>query len=60
MVSQPAVQAFSSGAQVLQVVQKCHVETKEETRRVKGRGEGAGREKRKRLPENIVKMRNTP
>ena len=27
---------------------------------VKGSGEGAGREKRKRLPENTVKKRNTP
>ena len=25
-----------------------------------GSGEGVGREKRKRLPENTVKMRNTP
>ena len=32
----------------------------EEMGRVKGSGEGAGREKRKRLPENTVKMRNTP
>ena len=42
---------------------KCHVETsgrEEEMGRVKGSGEGAGREKRKRLPENTVKMRNTP
>ena len=42
---------------------KCHVETsgrEEEMGRVKRSGEGAGREKRKRLPENTVKMRNTP
>ena len=42
---------------------KHHVETsrrEEEMGRAKGRGEGAGREKRKRLPENTVKMRNTP
>ena len=32
----------------------------EEIGRVKGSGEGVGREKRKRLPENTVKMRNTP
>ena len=32
----------------------------EEMGRVKVSGEGAGREKRKRLPENTVKMRNTP
>ena len=42
---------------------KRHVETsgrEEEMGRVEGNGEGAGREKRKRLPENTVKMRNTP
>ena len=42
---------------------KRHVETsrrEEEMRRVKGSGEGAGREKRKRPPENTVKMRNNP
>ena len=42
---------------------KRHVVTsrrEEEMWRVKGSGEGAGREKRKRLPENTVKMRNTP
>ena len=42
---------------------KRHVETsrrEEEMGRVKGSGEGAGRKKRKRLPENTVKMRNTP
>ena len=42
---------------------KGHVETsrrEEEMGRVKGSGKGAGREKRKRLPENTVKMRNTP
>ena len=42
---------------------KHHVETsqrEEEMGRVKGSGEGVGREKRKRLPENTVKMRNTP
>ena len=41
---------------------KRHVETsrrEEEMGQVKGSGEGAGREKRKRLPENTVKMRNT-
>ena len=32
----------------------------EEMGRVKGSGKGEGREKRKRLPENTVKMRNTP
>ena len=40
-----------------------HVETsrrEEEMGQVKGSGEGAGREKRKRLPENTAKMRNTP
>ena len=44
-------------------LRKRHVETsrrEEEMGRVKGSGEGAGREKRKRLPENTVKMRNTP
>ena len=43
--------------------QKCHVETsrrEEEMGRVKGSGEGAGRGKKKRQPENTVKMRNTP
>ena len=42
---------------------KRHVETsqrEEEMGPVKGSGEGVGREKRKRLPENIVKMRNAP
>ena len=42
---------------------KRHVENSrrgEEMGRVKGSGEGAGREKRKRLPANTVKMRNTP
>ena len=40
-----------------------HVETsrrEEEMGRVKGSEEGGGGEKRKRLPENTVKMRNTP
>ena len=31
-----------------------------EERRKWGESKGAGREKRKRLPENTVKMRNTP
>ena len=42
---------------------KRYVETsrrEEEMGQVKGSGEGAGREKRKRLPENTVKMRSTP
>ena len=42
---------------------KAHVETRNEGRKwgeSKGAGYGAEREKRKRLPENIVKMRNTP
>ena len=44
-------------------LRKCHIETsriEEEMGRVKGSREGAGREKRKRLPENTVKMRNAP
>ena len=38
--------------------QKCHVDTPKERSKwgeSKGAGEGAGREKRKRLPENVVK-----
>ena len=43
--------------------QKRHVETperEEEIGRVKGSGERVGREKKKRLPQNTMKMRNTP
>ena len=56
----PAVQAFSLGAQF---VRECAMLKLPEERRKWGESKGAGRvgrEKRKRLPENTVKMRNTP
>ena len=57
----PAVQAFSLGAQFAR--ESPMLKLPEERRRwgeSKGRGERAGREKRKRLPENTVKMRIPP
>ena len=58
-----AVLACSAGVFFERAIcsRNCRVETfrrEEEMGRVKGSGEGA--EKRKHLPENTVKMRNTP
>ena len=52
---------FFGSANVL--LAKGHVETRKEGRKwgeSKGAGKGTGREKRKHLPENTVKIRNTP
>ena len=54
--------AFSLSAQFAResAMLKVPEERREEMGRVKGSGEGARREKRKRLPKNTVEMRNTP
>ena len=58
----PAVQAFTTGAQMFLLTKApCwNFPKRGENRASQREREGAGREKRKRLPENTVKMRNTP
>ena len=58
-VSQPAVQAFSSGARMFLLAKAPSRNSKreEEMGRVRGSQAGAGRERREN--ENIVKMRNS-